>query len=210
MKNKIIDNLIFIIGVFTILAFCICSKDIKIAALVAGAGLTLVGSCYLLKSDNTGYLLFSIGISLFFSILFYILEIFDKFKAITFMMCLSLALFMIVTLLFSFLSNKKVLKKYSIAVEGKVIDLVKNPNTTKEYYQPIYQYEYQNKSYIVSFPGFKNIFIPKIGDKLKIFLDPEDCMNVYFDKNIFEKLYKYGLCSFLMIVSIIIIVTLFI
>lgn len=210
MKNKIIDNLIFVIGAVTLLLICFYSKNIKLTALIGSVGLTLVGSCYLLKNDTTGYLLFSTGVSLFFSMFFYMLEVFDKFKAVTFMLCSSLALLMIVTLVFSFLNSKKIFKKYSVVVEGKVVDLVKNPNTTKEYYQPIYQYEYQDEVYTVGFPGFKNMFIPKIGDKLKIFLEPEDCMNVYFDKTIWEKIYKYGLCSFLMIVSIIIVVTLFI
>lgn len=208
-KEKIFSNLSFIIAVITIILIAFFHNNIAIIGVIGGIGGFLYGICLMINKNSTGYLFTSLGISLAASFLLYNYEKFDKGDAVTFMICESTFLLMLITLIFMYINNKELFKLYNMSVEAEVIDLVKNPNTTKEYYQVMYQYELDGKAYVVGTPGFINKSIPNIGDKKKIYVDSNDYANVYFDKTMKEKIYNIGLCSFLMIASLIIVITLF-
>lgn len=210
MKNKVLDNISFAIGAISIVLFFIFVNNIKLACIIGGIGSTLYGICSLLKKERMGYIFISIGVSVALGVGLHTLDILDQTKMITFILCLSLALLMVVSVVFNIINALDIKKRYSLVVEAKVIDLVKNPNVKGEYYQPIYQYDLDNISYCVEFPGYKKWFVPKIGDALKIFIEPGDHANTYFDKTLIEKISNYSISIFLAVVSLIIVVTLFI
>lgn len=209
MKNKIIENLGFAIGVVTVLLVVIFAKKLQVVCFIAGGGLSLYGLISILKKENTGYVVFSAGISLFLATFLYIFNILSKGDSITFVICLILALILGISMVVDFFNKKKIKEIFGIEIIANVIDLEKNPNTKKDFYRAIYKYEVDGNEYTVANPEYTNRFIPKIGDTLKIYVDSNDYLNVFFDKSLIEKIYIYGLNLFLIIASLVIIVTLF-
>lgn len=209
-KEKIINNISFVIGVITLILIALFHNHLIISGIAAGVGSVLYGVCIMINRNSSGYLFFSLGLSLSFALILFDCGFLDKGDSVTFMICLSTFLLMAVTLIFMCLNKKEIAKIYSLVVEGEVIDLVKNPNTTKEYYQVIYQYKVGDEVYKVGTPDYINRFIPKLGDKIKIYIDPNDHANTFFEKTKPEKIYNIGLCTFFMIASLIIVITLFI
>lgn len=209
-KEKILDSLSFIFGAITIVVAVILKDNIVLAGIVAGIGAFLYGLCKALNKNTYGYIFISVGIGLSLSLFLYKLDVFDRPDALTFMICSSTFLLMLVTFIFDYLNRRSIFRQYSLKISAEVIDLEKNPNTKKDYFQVICGYEVDEKYYTVGSPGYINKFIPKIGDKINIYVDPDEPVNVYFDKDIKEKIYDTLLGLFLMIASIIIIITLFV
>lgn len=210
MKNKIIENLNFIIGVITVLLVVIFSSNLKVVSFIAGGGLTLYGLISILKKENTGFVVFSAGFSLLLAVLLLTFKILSKGEAITFVICGGLSLILGLSIIIECFNKKKIKEIYNLETLASVIDLEKNPNTKKDFYRAVYKYEVNGNEYTVANPTYTNKFIPKIGDTLKIYVDSTDHLNVFFDKTLLEKIYIYGLNLFLIIASIIIIISLFI
>ena len=210
MKNKIIDSIRFTIGVVTLILVFIFKSNLSTVGLVAGVGVALYGVCSLLMGERLGYVFSGIGSSLFISIVIYKMKILPQFESITFFMCLSLSLIVIISIIFDEITDKEMKKKHSLEVESTVIDLVKNPNTNKEFYQPIYEYVIDDVVMEVGAPGYYEKRIPKLGDKLIIYVNPEDHLDVYFEKGKRDKIYNIAVGLFLLIASIVIIISLFV
>lgn len=209
-KNTITTALIYIITILTIILMLYFQKDLTKVAWIVGTGATIVGILTIFKKNNYGYLIFSTGISLFLAVLLYSMDILSKSNSITFMICLSICLLMIITFIISKTNKKKISAMYDLTIEAKVSDLVKNPNTKKEYYQALYDYIVNDTSYTVGSPNFICKNIPNIGDTLNIRVSSKDPTEVYFDKRPIDELYEKALTIGLIIVTAIIIVTLFI
>lgn len=210
MKNKIIDSIRFTIGVVTLILVFIFKSNLSTVGLVAGVGVALYGVCSLLMGERLGYVFSGLGTSLFISIVIYKMKILPQFESITFFMCLSLSLIVIISIIFDEITDKEMKKKHSLEVESTVIDLVKNPNTNKEFYQPIYEYVIDDVVMEVGAPGYYEKRIPKLGDKLIIYVNPEDHLDVYFEKGKRDKIYNIAVGLFLLIASIVIIISLFV
>jgi hypothetical protein len=210
MKNKMLDTIRFIIGVVTLILVFIFKKSLSDVGLIAGVGVTLYGICSLLMKEKLGYIFSGIGCSLFISILIFKLGILPQFESMTLFMCLSLSLIIVISMIFDKVADTDFKKTHSLTVEATVIDLVKNPNTNKEFYQPIYEYEVDGVVMNVGAPGYYEKRIPKLGDKLIIYVNPEDALDVYFEERKSDKLYHLAVGLFLLIASIIIIITLFV
>lgn len=209
MKNKLIDNVSFAVLIITLLLIAVFRENGKVILFIASGGLVLYGTCACLQKQRYGTLIIGSGLSLLVTMFLYVFEMLDKSKSITFMICLSCFVIALLSLIFMLITQKEAMKRYSLIVEGEVIDLEKNPNTKKEYYKPIYNYVIKNMVYTVEYPYFLQKGLPKIGDKSKIYVDPNEPGEVYFDRKILGKLYYYGTCGVLMLVSAIIIFTLF-
>lgn len=207
-KEKILDSLSFVIVILTLIIMLIFKDNIIMVGIIAGVGSFLYGICNILKRNSMGCIFFSIGLSLVVTLLLY-KNVLDKGDSVTFMICLSTFLITVFTLIFMYFNDKAIFKQYDIEVEGKVVDLIKNPNTKQEYYQVVYEYELKGKVYSVATPGYIDKNIPSIGDKTKIYVDSKDIENVYFDKTKKQKVYNILLCVFLMIVSLVILINLF-
>ncbi len=209
-KNTITTALIYIFTLATIILMVCFQDDLTKVAWVVGTGATIVGLLTIFRKNNYGYLIFNTGISLFLSVLLYSMNILSKSNSITFMICLSICLLMLITLIISNSNKKKISEMYDLTIEATVSDLVKNPNTKKEYYQIMYEYIIDDNSYTVGSPNFICQNIPNIGDTLKIRVSSKDPTEVYFDKKPLEELYEKSLTIGLIIITLIIIVTLFI
>lgn len=210
MKNKIIDSIRFTIGVVTLILVFIFKSNLSTVGLVAGVGVALYGVCSLLMGERLGYVFSGLGSSLFISMIIYKMKLLPQFESITFFMCLSLSLIVIISIIFDEVTDKDMKKKHSLEVESTVIDLVKNPNTNKDFYQPIYEYVIDDVVMEVGAPGYYEKRIPKLGDKLKIYVNPEDHLDVYFEKGKRDKIYNIAVGLFLLIASIVIIISLFV
>ncbi len=209
-KEKVLDSLSFVVGAITIVCAVILKDNIVMAGIVAGCGASIYGLLKALGKTTYGYIILSVGLGLVASLTLYKFSILDRPDALTFMICLSTFLLMLVTFIFDYLNRKAIFKLYSLKCEAEVIDLVKNPNTRKDYFQVMCSYELNEKYYTVGTPGYIGRFIPKMGDKINIYVNPLDNADVYFDKDIKEKIYETLLGLFLMLASLIIIITLFI
>ena len=210
MKNKIVDTIRFIVGAVTVILVFIFKDSLSTAGLIGSVGLLIYGVTSLLMKDRLGYVYSGLGISLFSSILIYKFKLLPQFESITFFMCLSLSLIIVISLMFDEVTDREFKKKHSLKVEATVIDLVKNPNTNREFYQPIYEYEVNDVVMEVGAPGYYEKRIPKLGDKLIIFVNPEDPLDVYFEKAKRDKIYSIAVGTFLLVASIAIIISLFI
>lgn len=210
MKNKIIDTLKFIIGVITVILVVVFKDNLSTAGLVGGIGVALYGVCSFLLGDKLGYIFTSLGVSLVSALSIYKLDILEQFESVTFFICLAMALIVIFSLIFEYITDKNFKKIHSLEVEAEVIDLFKNPNTTKEFYQPIYAYRVGKQDLEVGAPGFYDKGLPKLGDKLKIYVNPNDNLDVYFEKKMADKLHFFAVGAFFLVASIVIIITLFV
>lgn len=210
MKNKIVDTIRFIVGVVTVILVFVFKENFSTVGLIGGIGVLLYGICSLLIGERLGYVFSGLGVALFTSILIYKFEVLPQFESITFFMCLSLSLIIVISLIFDEVTDREAKNQHSLEVEATVVDLVKNPNINKEIYQPIYEYEVKDVVMEVGAPGYYEKKIPKLGDKLIIFVNPEDPLDVYFEKTKSDKLYSIAVGTFLLIASIVIIITLFI
>lgn len=208
-KDSILDVLSFIVGVVTIILVVVFRNSYTTLFMIASIGALLYGVIAIINKNNYGYLFTSLGLSLLITMILYMNKIFDRFDAVTFMITGSVFVLMAITLIFDFINRKNELKKHSLAVEAIVVDLLKNPNTTKEYFQPVYEYVLDDEVFQVTLPRYINKFIPNIGDRLKIYVNPDNKDEVFFDKGKTEKLTDYGVSIFLMIASLIIMITLF-
>ena len=210
MKNKIIDSIRFTIGVVTLILVFIFKSNLSTVGLVAGIGVALCGFCSLLMGERLGYVFSGLGSSLFISMIIYKMKLLPQFESVTFFMCLSLSLIVIISIIFDKITDKDMKKKHSLEVESTVIDLVKNPNTNKEFYQPIYEYVIDDVVMEAGAPGYYEKRIPKLGDKLKIYVNPENHLDVYFESGKRDRIYNIAVGLFLLIASIVIIISLFV
>lgn len=209
-KEKIISVLIYIITIATLIAIVYFQKNLTKVAWATGIGASLAGLLAIIKKDNYGYLVFSFGFSLLLSAFFYSFDLLDKSGSFTFMFCSSIFMLMCISLIKSVLLKQQVEDIYDVEVEATVVDLEKNPNTKKDYYQVIYEYVIGKNLYTVASPYIISNFLPKIGTITKIKISSKDPANVYFEKRLLDKLYEKGLTIGLIIVTLAIIITLFI
>ncbi len=210
MKNKIIETLKFIVIIVTLLLIVVFQNSLSTAAIIGGVGVTLYGICVFLLKDKLGYVFTGLGISLISSMAIYKLDILPKFESITFFICLSMSLIVILSFIFEYITAKEYKRVHSLEIEAEVIDLIKNPNTKKEFYQPLFAYNVDGEELVVGLPGYIDKGIPKLGDKQKIYVNPNDSLDVYFEKRKNDKLYMLAVGLFFLIASVIIIITLFV
>lgn len=208
--KKILNILSYVFTILTLVTMIVVQNNLYKVAFVVGIGTTLIGIINILNSNNYGYLVFSPGVSLFTAVLMYKYSILNKSECVTLMISMSIFILMTITLITKLLNKKKVHQIYDKIIEAHVSDLIKNPNTKKEYYQIIYEYVVGKNLYTVGTPYYVDKFIPRIGDKLNLRISSKDYSDVFFEKRLIDKIYENGLVVGLMIVTLIIIVCLFI
>ena len=208
-KNKIIDVLIFIFGgVFALLLIAFQKQNDKLFV-VAFSGCIVFGILLLFKFNKLGLLLEGIGIGGIVSLIIYYNEILKLGNTVTFFFCLSLAIMLILSLILGIIYRISVMKKFNLIIEGEVVDLVKNPNVKKDYYMPVYKYVIDGNEYFVEDINFKHNFVPNIGQIKKLYVDPNDPLQVYFLPSKFNDIKNVFGILFLSILCIIVIISLF-
>lgn len=208
-KNKIIDVLIFIFGlVFALLLIAFQKQNDKLF-IIAFSGCIVFGILLLFKFNKLGLLLEGIGIGGIVSLIIYYNEILNLGNTVTFFFCLSLAVMLILSLILGIIYRISVMKKFNLIIEGEVVDLVKNPNVKKDYYMPVYKYVIDGNEYFVEDINFKHNFVPNIGQIKKLYVDPNDPLQVYFLPSKFNDIKNVFGILFLSILCIIVIISLF-
>lgn len=208
-KNKIIDVLIFIFGVVFALLLIAFQKQNDKLFIVAFLGCIVFGILLLFKFNKLGLLLEGIGIGGIVSLIIYYNEILKLGNTVTFFFCLSLAVMLILSLILGIVYRISVMKKFNLIIEGEVVDLVKNPNVKKDYYMPVYKYVIDGNEYFVEDINFKHNFVPNIGQIKKLYVDPNDPLQVYFLPSKFNDIKNVFGILFLSILCIIVIISLF-
>ena len=208
-KNKIIDVLIFIFGVVFALLLIAFQKQNDKLFIVAFSGCIVFGILLLFKFNKLGLLLEGIGIGGIVSLIIYYKEILKLGNTVTFFFCLSLAVMLILSLILGIIYRISVMKKFNLIIEGEVVDLVKNPNVKKDYYMPVYKYVIDGNEYFVEDINFKHNFVPNIGQIKKLYVDPNDPLQVYFLPSKFNDIKNVFGILFLSILCIIVIISLF-
>lgn len=208
-KNKIIDVLIFIFGVVFALLLIAFQKQNDKLFIVAFSACIVFGILLLFKFNKLGLLLEGIGIGGIVSLIIYYNEILKLGNTVTFFFCLSLAVMLILSLILGIIYRINVMKKFNLIIEGEVVDLVKNPNVKKDYYMPVYKYVIDGNEYFVEDINFKHNFVPNIGQIKKLYVDPNDPLQVYFLPSKFNDIKNVFGILFLSILCIIVIISLF-
>ncbi len=205
-REKLISNIGYsLIGIDLIIIF-IFQKNIKVVLFAIAIGLLLYGIMSIIKKNVYGYISTCLSISLALSGIFYFVGYFDKAKAFTFMISSSVFFLMALTLCFSVYKKKVIDEEFSLSIEAEVVELISNPNTDANYFQPIYRYTVEGHDYTVPFPAFLSKNIPKVGEVQTIRVDKNDHQNVYFDKKPLEKVADYFLLIVFLILSLIIMI----
>lgn len=210
MKNKLLENISFVIIAVTLVLIAIFNKNSIMMLYIAGVGCLLYGLLASLLKNRYGAMIMGGGISLLITMFIYTNKILDKVDSLTFFVSLTLTLISIISYVFMIMNEKIIKNKYNMEVEAKVIDLEKNPNTKKEYYRPIYAYNLDNGEYKVALPYYLNKNFPKVGDVIKLKIDSKDHADVYFEKTLLNKIYYWSTGAILIIASVGIIISLFV
>lgn len=208
-KNKIVDMLLSIFGIIIALLIIVFQKQNFILFSIAFIGCVIFGILLLLKNNKVGLLLSGIGIGGISSLLIYTNKILDMGHTVTFFFLLSLTVMLILSLIVGIIYRINILKEYSLIVDGEVVDLIKNPNVKKDYYMPVYKYVIDGNEYFVEDINFKHNFVPNIGQIKKLYVDPNDPLQVYFLPSKFNDIKNVFGILFLSILCIIVIISLF-
>ena len=209
-KEKILDmisTLIFIVGV---ILFIVYKNNMLVALTIAGVVGLLFGIIAFIKKEGYSVYLTAVSVVLIVTLILYSTKLLSRGNAITFMLLGSFVCLMIMSAIVTFVSRRYFLKKYSVVVEGVVSDLKKNPNTKKEIYNVVYDYDIDGKGYTAIDPYAVEKKTPNIGDVKKIYVDPNDYSEVWFDISKNKLIKEYILEFVSALIGIIILVTLFI
>ena len=209
-ENKIVDFLSYVVVIAALILFVIFKNNMKVSLLIIGIGGSLFGIFSLIKGESYGNYVTAVFTVLAITMGLYWFHILDRDHAVTFMIVGSFGGLMLLSALVTLLSRRKFLKLYSLHVVGSVVDLIKNPNTNKEYYNIEYSYEIDGNTYTVTSPYALQKKLPSIGDEATIYVNPANYEEAWFDVDHFtlvKELIIEGICF---ILSLIILITLFI
>jgi len=179
-KEKIIDYISYVVFIALAVLTFIFQSDLKKILIIYSFGAVLVGILYLLQKKKFGFVIFTIGLNILITYFLYKRNVLILPKAITFLVSISIASVLFISVIVNYFSNKALRKVYSLTIEGIVIDLIKEPNSNREYYMPLYQYKVHNEEYEVPYPKYFKRFIPKIGSTINLSVNPNNPEEVYF------------------------------
>ena len=208
-KNDLYETIKYLLIIIFLILVVIFRENMKVLVCIGGIALISAGIIFLIQKKTNGLLVLSLGISIICSFLLYIFKILVLADTIIFLLTSTVILTFISYLIVEFVTRKFIYKTYTIKSEAVVVDLIKNNNTKKEYYKPLFQYEVSGNVYDVLYPYFIKNFIPKIGDLKKILINPNDNTEVYFVKEKFEDIKNVVISLFFIISAFIILIGLF-
>lgn len=209
MKNKILEWVSFFTGLFFVIMIYVFRNNLFNVFAIASVGALVYGVMAIFGNEKYGYALSSFGASIGLALILYHYGVLDRGQALTFALMAGISILMLITIIFTFVNKKVMMKKYSLVVDAEVIDLIKNPNTNKEFYQPVYSYQIDDKIFTVNALGYTDKRIPSIGDTIKLYVDPKDHESVYFDKDKVTAVQDLVILVVLMIVSLAISIAMF-
>ena len=123
MKNKLLENISFVIIAVTLVLVAIFNKSSIMMLYIAGVGCLLYGLLASLLKNRYGAMIMGGGISLLITMFIYTNKILDKVDSLTFFVSLTLTLISIISYVFMIMNEKIIKNKYNMEVEAKVVDL---------------------------------------------------------------------------------------
>ena len=208
-KNDLYETIKYFLIIIFLILVVVFRENMKALICVAGVTALLVGIVFVFQKKTNGLLVLSLGISILSSFALYTFKVLNLADAIIFLLTLIVILTFMCYLLVEFVTRKKIYATYTIKSEARVIDLIKNKNTRKDYYKPLCEYEVDGKVYEALYPYFKTNFIPKIGDVKMILINPNDHNEIYFFKDKIEDIKSVVVSLFFVVAALIIMVGLF-
>lgn len=210
MVNKILNALLYIVVVSCFILLIIFQKNLEYVFIILSFLCFFLGIIYLLKRNRIGILSIGIGLSGFVTYGIYYKKILTLSKSITLMVCLSICIIIILTILFMFINYINNKKKYSIKLDAMVKDIVPKKINRKDFYKPLYIYTYDKQEYIVENTQFLKYFVPNIGDKRVIYINEKDHSDVFFPPKKFLFFLYLLACLFFILLSILVIIKQFV
>lgn len=180
MFNKILNFLIYIIIGVCFLLFLFFQKDMSYLFVIFSSFCLLIGLCYILKKNRLGTLAFGVGVSGLITFYIYYKRYLLIYDCITFMICLTMSIILLLTFIFTLCNFVYFKKKYSILLYAEVVDIMQEKRNKKDFYLPIYSYELDGKKYTVESVQFFKRFIPDLGVRKRVYVNPEDLLDVFF------------------------------
>lgn len=208
-KEKIIDTVIFILMVLYAISIIFLQKYLQILFFVTGLVLIVVGILSAFNKKKISLLLMGIGISIVMTSLLYTNKVMDFATSVLFFLSLSFNIIVFLTILVMIFNRIIISKQYEVKQKAIVVDLIKNTETTKEYYMPVYQYTYKTNEYRVESLNYINKNIPNIGDSIDILVSKKDPANVYILPSKKQVILDYFGLSFLLVLGILVLISLF-
>lgn len=179
-KENIVNGCIYVVAIILAILTLIFQKNMSYILIIYGIGATIIGLLSIIIQKKYGILLIGLGANIVITYFLYIKEILTLPKCITFMICSSLSSIILITIIMGFIIRAMMKKKYIMEIDATVVDLIKEPNTKREYYKPLYAYKFKNTDYEIEALDYVKYFIPKIGSKVRINIKPDEPTEVYF------------------------------
>ena len=180
-KENILDILSFIIVIVGVVLFVIYKNNMTISLTIIGCVGVLFGISSIVKGEQYGVPLTAICFMLSVTMALYMTKILNRDNAVTFMIVGSFVIFLLLSAFVTYITRIICLKKYSKTVEATVVDLKKNPNTKKEFYNVIYEYSVEDNTYQIESPFIYEKKVPSIGSTIDLHLNPVDFGDAWFD-----------------------------
>lgn len=207
--KKILSTIKYTLIVTTMILLIVFQKNLTYAFYIVSVFCSIMGILLLIEKNRLGLLLEIFSIDSFISVIVYKKGILSFASSITLFISAFLAMALLVSVIYVFITNNIINKIYTRKEKAKVIDYEKYPNSKKKYLMPIYQYRIKNKEYIVKYPSYLKNKIPKIDSECTLLVNPKDVEDVYFPVTKTKKITIILSGVFVIIICLIVIISLF-
>lgn len=179
--KKVLDNIIYIVGVIAAILFLIFKDNTKVVLIGMGVFSLIISILLILKKNNLAVVFSIVAVMFCISLLLYY-----KFKfPITKIIPLFLLGSFFFILIYSIINYKLILdngiKVHKLEIEGTIVDLVKNPNVSGNVLLPIVRYSINGEDFEVNYyRSFLDKDAPGLGTKVIVNVNPNDYYDVYY------------------------------
>jgi len=191
--KKVLDNLIYIVGVTAVILFLIFKDNTKVVVIGIGVFSLIISILLILKKNSLAMITSIVSIMFCITLILYFLANMSISKVIPLFL---LGSFFFI-LLYSTINYKILLdqsiKAHKLEVEGEIVDLVKNPNVSEVVLTPVVKYKIDGESFEVNYYcSFLEKNAPSLGTKVKLNVNPNDYYDVYYKPSIGEIIKNYA------------------
>ena len=208
--KKVLDWLTYIMcTAFAIFVF-IYKDSFNMIIMVGAIFLIVLGIILILNKNEYSLIVLILGLCLETSYLLFRYKVLDKSSAIVFMFIFSLFIILLLSIIKYFVTIKANINTHKMELDATIVDLVKNPNFNKEVYVPLLEYKVKSEYFEFNYINDNPKYVPKIGDIVKIYVNPNDYYDVYIPPS--KRAIIKGLAStiFIMIASLLLLIDIFV
>lgn len=207
--KKVLEWLIYIMCIaFAIFVF-IKKDSYELIVMVGALFVIAMGILLFFKKNEYALLVLIIGICLEVSYLLYKFRVLDRSTAIVFMFIFTLFNVLLLSIIKYFMAIKNSINTHKMELIATVVDITKNPNFKKEVLVPLLEYKVKSEYFEFNYISDDPKYVPKIGDTVKIYVNPNDYYDVYIPPS--RKAIIRGVAGtiFIMLASLLLLVDMF-